>query len=252
MSIQTPVLVPEEIEYPDSDGQPIADNTLQFEWIVTIEGGLEALFRDQENVFVGGDLLWYPVEGNPSIRVAPDALVVFGRPKGYRGSYRQWREEGIAPHVVFEVLSPNNRLLELVRKYRFYERYGVEEYYVYDPETGELTGWLRQGEELREVEEMRGWVSPRLGVRFDLEGKDLRLTGPDGRPFASYVELTRQRDELAQQRDELAQQRDELAQQRDELAQQRDELARQRDLAQEQASRLAARLRELGVEPDRG
>src|SRR4051812_49414119 len=143
MSIQAPVLVPQDIEYPDSDGQPIADNTLQFEWIVTIEGGLEALFREREDVFVAGDLLWYPVQGRRDIRVAPDALVVFGRPKGYRGSYIQHREEGVAPQVVFEVLSPNNRLPEMVRKHQFYQRYGVEEYYVYDPETGELVGYHR-------------------------------------------------------------------------------------------------------------
>ena len=37
------------------------------------------------------------------------AMVVFGRPKGYRGSYRQWEEGGIAPQVVFEILSPGNR-----------------------------------------------------------------------------------------------------------------------------------------------
>jgi Uma2 family endonuclease len=243
MSIQTPVRTPEDLEYPDSDGQPMADNTLQFEWIVTIEGGLDAVFKDDENVFVAGDLLWYPVQGDPTIRVAPDALVAFGRPKGYRGSYRQWREEGIAPQVVFEVLSPNNRLLEMVRKYRFYERYGVEEYYVYDPESGELTGFRREGDDLREIPEMRGWLSPRLGVRFDVEGTSLRLTGPDGRPFASYQELVRQRDELAHGRDELAQQRDDLAHERDEIAQ-------QRDLADERAGRLAARLREIGVDPD--
>src|SRR5437868_15446826 len=83
---------------------------------------------------------------------------------------------------------------------RSYERYGVEEYYVYDPETGELTGFRREGDELREIPEMRGWDSPRLGVHFDLEGTNLRLTGPDGRLFASYQELARQCDELARDR----------------------------------------------------
>ena len=56
-----------KIAYPDSDGQPMADNTLQFRWIVTIEGGLDALFINEPNVFVAGDLLWYPVEGRPDI-----------------------------------------------------------------------------------------------------------------------------------------------------------------------------------------
>ena len=74
-----------KIDYPDSDGLPMADNTLQYEWIVTIKGGLDAIFLDDSNVFVAGDLLWYPVQGEPKIRTAPDAMVAIGRPKGYRG-----------------------------------------------------------------------------------------------------------------------------------------------------------------------
>jgi hypothetical protein len=65
-----------QIVYPESDGQPMADNTLQFRWIVTVQGGIDALFKDDSNVFVAGDLLWYPVEGNPKICTAPDILVV--------------------------------------------------------------------------------------------------------------------------------------------------------------------------------
>jgi Uma2 family endonuclease len=129
------------IVYPDSDGMPMADNTQQFRAIVTIQGNLDALFRDRDDVFVAGDLLWYPVEGRPDIRRAPDVLVAFGRPKGDRGSYRQWEEGGIAPQVVFEVLSPGNTLTEIAAKFEFYDTYGVEEYYVYDPERGEMTGW---------------------------------------------------------------------------------------------------------------
>jgi DNA-binding MarR family transcriptional regulator len=37
---------------------------------------------------------------------------------------------------------------------------------------------------------MEGWVSPRLGVRFNLEGADLIITRPDGRRFETFVELT--------------------------------------------------------------
>ena len=109
------------VEYPDCDGLPMSDNTLQFQWIMTIVGGLRALFRGNPDVFVAGDLLWYPVEGDNTIRSAPDAMVAFGRPKGYRGSYAQFREGGIAPQVVFEVRSPGNRAGELERKYAFYE-----------------------------------------------------------------------------------------------------------------------------------
>ena len=143
-----------QVIYPESDGQLMADNTKQFRWIVTIQGGLDALFKDDPNVFVAGDLLWYPVEGDNTISKAPDVMVVFGRPKGDRGSYQQWQENNIAPQVVFEILSPGNRLTEMLNKLRFYERYGVEEFYIYDPERDDLSGWLRSGEELREIDEV--------------------------------------------------------------------------------------------------
>jgi Uma2 family endonuclease len=233
------------IIYPDSDGQPTADNTLQFKWIVTIEGGLDAIYRDDPNVFVAGDLLWYPVEGKPKTRKAPDAMVAFGRPKGYRGSYKQWEEGGIAPQVVFEVLSPGNRAGEMERKFQFYERYGVEEFYIYDPDNGDLVGWLRVGETLEEIPDMNGFESPRLKIRFQPgEGPDnLKIFGSDGEPFATYLEVITQR-ETERRRAEAERQRAEAERQRAEAERQRAEAERQR------ADRLAARLRELGVEPD--
>ena len=225
-----------EIVYPDSDGQPMADNTRQFRYIVTIQGGLAALFADRPDVFVAGDLLWYPVEGNNRLRAAPDAMVVFGRPPGDRGSYMQWREEGIAPQVVFEVLSPGNTIAEMTRKFRFYERYGVEEYYVYDPDRGSLDGWVRRGEYLEDIPDMEGWFSPRLRVRFSLDGHDLVLYRPDGRRFETFLELE-QRAEAERQQAQTERQRAEMERQRAEMEQQR-------------AERLAERLRALGVDPD--
>jgi Uma2 family endonuclease len=245
------------IVYPDSDGMPMADNTQQFRAIVTIQGNLDALFRDRDDVFVAGDLLWYPVEGRPDIRRAPDVLVAFGRPKGDRGSYRQWEEGGIAPQVVFEVLSPGNTLTEIAAKFEFYDTYGVEEYYVYDPERGEMTGWRQAAGRLRVIEEIDGWVSPRLGVKFRREGGDVRLYLPDGRPFVSFVELQaqleqeRQRAEAEQQRAEAARQRAEAEAAARVAAQTQAEEARQRAEAERRrAERLAARLRALGIDPE--
>jgi hypothetical protein len=116
---------------------------LQFKWIVTIEGGLDAILADDPNVFVAGDLLWYPVERNPTIRSAPDAMVVFGRPKSDRGSYKQWEEGDIPPRAVFEVLSPGNRAGEMERKFQFYERYGVEKYYSQRNKPSAPSAWPR-------------------------------------------------------------------------------------------------------------
>ncbi|MCW6036756.1 Uma2 family endonuclease [Spirulina subsalsa FACHB-351] len=239
-----------EILYPDSDGQPMADNTLQFRWIVLIKENLDLLFADQPDVFVAGDLLWYPVEGHPEIRVAPDALVAFGRPKGERGSYKQWEEDNIAPQVVFEILSPGNRLKEMSKKQQFYDDYGVEEYYIYNPDRNDLHGLYRTAEGLRAIEEIQNWISPRLGIRFVLTGTTLELYRPDGRPFLSFLQLE-QRAEQERQRAEQADQRAQQADQRAEQERQRAEQERQRaEQERQRAERLAAQLRALGIDPE--
>ena len=217
------MLTTNQIIYPDSDGQPMADNTKQFRWITVIKSNLDWLFQDEELVFVAGDLLWYPVEGNPKYRVAPDTMVVFGRPKGDRGSYKQWEEANIAPQVVFEILSPGNTEGEMERKLQIYARCEVEEYYVYDPDQYILKGYQR-GDDLflDRIEVMDGWISPRLGITFRLSGEELTLTHPDGRIFETFDTVATERDILLADKQQL-------------------EIAK---------NKRDAKLRELGIDPD--
>ncbi|HLO84466.1 MAG TPA: Uma2 family endonuclease [Nostocaceae cyanobacterium] len=189
-----PETVP-EIIYPDSDGQPIAENTKQYQWLVKIKENLEILFASIEDVFIAGDLFWYPVEGSVTTRLAPDVMVVFGRPKGDRSSYKQWEENNIAPQVVFEILSPGNRPKEMSKKIIFYQRYGVEEYYIYDPEQIELTGFLRCQNWLEEIEEIESWTSPRLEIKFELKPDTLEIYYPNGEKFLTSLELNQIREQ---------------------------------------------------------
>jgi Uma2 family endonuclease len=205
-----------EIIYPCSDGEPMADSTIQYKLIVKIKEGCESLFKNDPNVFVAADLLWYPVQGETEISQAPDVMVIFGRPKGDRRSYLQWQEDNIAPQVAFEIRSHNDRQIKMNKKLSFYNRYGVDEYYLYDPENNDLSGWQRIEGTLEVIEPMEGWVSPRLGVRFDLGEDGLEIYRPNGQKFISYGEL-----------------------------EEKGELDRQR------AERLAAKLRELNIDPDR-
>jgi Uma2 family endonuclease len=240
------------IDYPDDDGEPMSDNTLQFKWIVVIKEGLEALFRRIPSVFVAGNLLWYAVEGDPAIRCAPDVMVVFGRPKRRRGSYTQWEEDDIPPQVVFELLSPGNRPGEMTGKFEFYDKYGVLEYFIYDPDSGLLEGWVRAGNHLKPVTEMAHFISPQLGIRFEPgEGPDnLTIVGPDGERFLTYSELIDQR-QAAEIRAEHERQQKELERQQKELERQQKEAERQlKEAEHKRAERYAAKLRELGIDPD--
>ena len=224
MVTSLPVGITAEIIYPDRDGNPMSDNTKQFSWIVKIKENIELLCADDPNIFVAGDLLWYPVQGNNKLSQAPDVMIAIGRSKGYRGSYQQWKEENIAPQVVFEILSPGNRMGEMNRKFRFYEQYGVEEYYVYDPDREDFNAWIRVDDRLESIDFRGSFTSPLLEIRFELEENygSLVIYRPDGEPFMDFVDNARLR-QAAENR---------------------------ATLAEIQAQKLAVKLRELGIDPD--
>lgn len=219
-----------EVFYPDSNGEPPANNTIQYQHITAIQVGLDAMFADNPDVFVATDLLWYPVEGRHDIKNTPDVMVAFGRPKGDRGSYRQWEEDGIAPQVVLNIISPDAAVAESRSKRIFYNRYGVAEYYEYDPEIGMLDIWTRQKSVLRNAHFVDEWRSPLLGVTLKIvTNGELTLYKPNGERFLRPVEIKALAD---------------LAEARAERERNRAERERER------AERLAAKLRELGIDPE--
>ncbi len=227
----------DHIFYPESDGKPMADNTEQFKWIVTIKENLDAMLPD---AFVAGDLFWYPVGGKPPIVQAPDVMVAFGRPKGKRGSYKQWKEGDVAPQVVFEILSPTNSPSAMLAKFNFYDQYGVEEYYVYDPDTNALWGWTRFGQELREIGNINGWTSPRLGIRFELDDT-LHIYKPNGEAFETFAEAIDAKEKECH--------RAEQERQRAEQERQRAEQERQRaESAEAEIAALREKLRAAGID----
>jgi Uma2 family endonuclease len=211
-----------EVIYPDANGVARFDNTEQFHWIVFLKENLEILLAQNIDVFVAADLLWYPIEGDNRTCIAPDVMVVFGRPKGRRGSYQQWKEYGVVPQIIFEIISLSSSQKKLMAKRDFYETYGVEEYYVYDCDRFRLTGWVRQGNKLIPIANLEGWISPRLGIQFTQRYRELEIYQPDCRRFLNSV----QRDSRTQQAKNEAE----------------DE--------RERADRLAAYLRSIGIDPD--
>jgi Uma2 family endonuclease len=228
--VQTPVNP--QLLYPDSDGKPMADNTVQYDWIVRLVANLKHLFQGQ-TVFVAGDLLWYPrqVQAPPAPSQAPDVMVVIGRPPGDRGSYKQWEEDNIAPQVVFEILSPSNSAREMLSKQRFYQEYGVLEMFFYDPDSYEFWGLVRShgDQDFAPVTALNfPWVSPTLGIRFEMFDDGLAVFTPNGERFKDPEDILTERDRAQQERDRAQQERDRAQQERD---------------------RAFAKLRELGIDP---
>ena len=130
--MRRPHLPPAAIEYPESDGKPLAENDPQLHAIHYAFGALGLHFRERPDVYVSADLLIYYEEGNPRVSVAPDVFVVFGVEDRMRGNYKVW-EEGKGPDFVLETASPNTWREDVERKPGIYAGLGVREYFLFDP-----------------------------------------------------------------------------------------------------------------------
>jgi Uma2 family endonuclease len=208
-----------EVEYPSSDGKPMAETDLHREEMMYVIGALGAHFRAEPDVYVSGNLLLYFVEGDPTRSVSPDALVARGlsHAKELRDTYKVW-EEGRTPSWVIEVTSKKTRLEDLNHKKNLYERLGVEEYFLFDPRAEYLDPPL-QGFHLingryepAAVEPDGSLVSRVLGLVFRREGERLRMSDArTGERLLRREEITRKpEDTLADLEAEVARLRAEL------------------------------------------
>lgn len=166
--------------YPDSDGQPMADNDRQYRVMTDLRNALEAHYAGDSDVYVSGNLFIYYAEGDPGKSISPDVFVIFGVPKGDRRSYFLW-EEGRVPTLAIEIASQTGWQQLLAQKKKKYEQMGIEEYVVFDPD-GEfiqprLQGFLLERGRYRPLSlEPDGSLASRTtGLRFEPEGVRLRV-----------------------------------------------------------------------------
>ena len=216
---------PKPLRYPDSDGQPMAENDEHYRAIQSIRAPLEVRFRNSEDTYVSGDLLLYYERGNPRKCVAPDVLVALGVSRGLKRTYLLW-EEGKPPDFVAEVSSPRSRTDDRTKKRELYARLGVREYFLFDPvyeddeHSGRLQGFRLWGDGSVEMgpggaegsgQELRSEV---LGISLRPEHKRVRLrdiaTGKD-LLFFEETEDARQASEKARLEAEDARQASEKA-----------------------------------------
>ena len=177
-----------EVEYPSSDGKPLAENDAQLAAILYGVGALRVRYAARRDVYVSGDLLIYYEEGNPRASVAPDVFVVFGVEDRERMSYRVW-EEGKGPDFVLEVASPSTWQEDVGPKRRVYAELGVKEYWIYDP-TGKHLKSALQGYRLagggyerqpsvESVDGTRSLYSETLGLDLWAKGGKMRFRDPE-------------------------------------------------------------------------
>ena len=235
-------VAPEVVDYPDSDGLPMAESEFQFWPILYVGAALDCYFQARDDVYVVGNLLLYYQEGDDKKSVSPDLMVVFGAPKHVRSSYRLW-EEPKAPDFVLEVASESTYRSDRGEKRDIYADMGVSEYWQCDPAGGYLDPPLL-GFRLVEgryvpipVTAIEGSM---LVGRSEVLGLELRLT-----PGAPVREVLRFHDPM---RGEPLRSLREAEQGREEAERRVDEEAQAREEAEVRLRQTQDRLRELEAE----
>ncbi len=274
-----------EIYYPESDGKPVGETEFHVMALLGLLQTLRTHYRLDDHVYVGGNMLFYYVEGNPAEFKVPDVFVVKGIAKQMRRTYKLW-EEQVAPCVIFEITSRGTRREDFGAKRALYERLGVREYYLFDP----MAEYLRpplQGftlavgryQPLTPQEDGTIW-SQELGLDLRPEGATLRLFDPfANKPLptmdeavnlmadaletaksemqraqneAQRAEAEAQRAEAEAQRAEVEAQRAEVEAQRAEVEAQRAEVEAQRaEVEAQRAAAAEARSSQLEAEIER-
>jgi Uma2 family endonuclease len=214
------------IEYPDEDGKPMAEGDIQCSYLTYARNVLRIYFQNHPDVYVAGNLFIYYEKGYPESVVAPDVFVVFGVENRDRRSYKTWEENNQTPDFVLEITSKTTRSKDQGAKKGIYAFLGVREYFQYDP-TGD-------------------YLNPQLQGLHLLDGNYFPVaanTMPDGTVFLPSevlgLELRLEAGKLRFYNQATGQ-----------TLLTHEEEAAARQAAEEKAQRLAAKLRELNIDPD--
>ena len=201
-----------EIDYPESDGKPMAETDIHRDLILELIEILKVWFLQNADVYVTGNIMMYYEIGKPQKCVSPDVMVVRGVGKELRRTYKLWEEE--IPAVIFEISSRKTWGEDSYLKLQLYARLGVQEYYLFDPEYDYLPEpllafRLKDGAYKKVKVKKHRVYSDALGLELVDTGKTLRLFDPQADKFLpTFVEETSARQkaeaEIIRLRAELA------------------------------------------------
>lgn len=185
----------QEMEYPSSDGQPMAEGPEHLQVMIDLVDGLTRRYAEVPDVWVGGNLFLYYEPGNRKARVSPDVLLAKGVAKQKeRRNYLLWNERPLS--LVIEVTSQKTRYRDENVKKPLYQQIGTEEYVLFDP-LGEYLRPPLQGYRLLRgryqpipLEPDGSLLSRTTGLRLKREGYRLRMVDViTGKPLLWPEEL---------------------------------------------------------------
>jgi Uma2 family endonuclease len=209
-----------DIVFPPSDlysNEPPLETDFHLRQIILLITCLEWLWRDRNDFYASGNLTVYysPNQRKSEDFRGPDFFVVLGTERKPRKSWVVWEEDGKYPNLIIELLSESTATTDRGLKKQIYQdTFRTPEYFWFDPDTLEFQGFeLMRGQYQAMQPDPRGWLwSQQLQLSLGVQDGKLRFFTSDG--------------QLVPTPEEAAQ------------------------AEHKRNEKLAAKLRELGVDPD--
>ncbi len=211
-------------------------------------------WRDRNDIYCSGNTTVYYDQAQRTTRNfrGPDIYVVLDADPRQRRSWMIWNEGGRYPNLVIELLSPATARVDRTTKKELYQNvWRLPNYIWFHPETMEFKGFRLVNDLYEEIQPTNaGWLwLDQLELFLGIHERTLRLFTVTGEMLLFEEEAAQLEIEAAQLEIEAAQL--EIVQERSarELAQQEANQERSaRESAEARAEKLAAKLRELGIE----
>ncbi|MBD2164197.1 Uma2 family endonuclease [Calothrix membranacea FACHB-236] len=234
MSVAQDLATPDNVIFPPGDlysNEPPLETDLHRLQMTLLIQCLELLWRDRNDFYVSGNITIYysPRQRKSEDFRGPDFFVVRGTERKPRKSWVLWQEDGKYPNVIIELLSDSTALTDKGLKKQIYQdTFRTPEYFWFDPQNLEFAGFVLVAGKYQAIEaNAQGWLwSQQLELYLGVEQEKLRFFTADGQLVATPEELAEKEQERAEQEKQRAEQE------------------------KQRSDRLAAKLRELGIDPD--
>ncbi|MBD2194539.1 MULTISPECIES: Uma2 family endonuclease [Calothrix] len=241
MSIAQDLATPDDVIFPKgdlySDEPPLETDLHRLQMTLLIQC-LELLWRNRNDFYASGNITIYysPRQRKSEDFRGPDFFVVLGTERKPRKSWVLWEEDGKYPNVIIELLSDSTALTDKGLKKQIYQdTFRTPEYFWFDPQNLEFAGFVLVGGKYQAIEaNSDGWLwSQQLELYLGIEQEKLRFFTAEGQLAVTPQELAEQEEQRAEQEKQRAEQEKQRAEQE-----------------KQRSDRLAAKLRELGIDPD--
>ncbi|QGZ88883.1 Uma2 family endonuclease [Microcystis aeruginosa] len=271
-----------EVTCPPTDlwsDEPPLESDLHLQQIIILLSCLELLWQEKNDYYASGNLTIYYNEEQLKKRdfCGPDFFVVLDTEKRPRKSWVVWGEQGKYPNVIVEILSDSTANIDRNKKKILYQNtFRTPNYFWFDPNTLEWQGFrLIEGQYQAISANEQGYLwSEQLGLYLGIFDQKLRYFTVDGQlvptPQEAELEQRQAKEQILLEKEQILLEREQILLEREQERQAKEQALLEKEQilsekeqerqAKEQAllekeqerqakERLAAKLRELGINP---